>query len=181
MDQIREDLDLLQASVVPDPDAASYQADVKSEHTSQTLWLPSGIEYRTRSDEASSRTSLIEHKEEMEESQEIRAPVAGTKRVTRPAACSNTLDGEERLPPSRPESVHDESEDAISADIERWLADAEAYSPLDFLYEMFSHLYVMEETAISFSKLTLFSLAVNVGKFWGLIRTIAKSCETRMT
>jgi hypothetical protein len=140
MDQIREDLDLLQASVVPDPDAAVYQNDSISESTSQTSWLPFGVEQGSHADEASSKTTFAELKDEDKEPQQKLATIAGPSCTPISQPRNNTLDEEGRPQSSMSMSDHEELDEDSSTDIERWLEKSEDYGPLDFLYDMFSHL-----------------------------------------
>lgn len=155
LDQIREDLDLLQASVVPDPDAASYRNDARSDDTSEQSWLPLGVEQGIRSDEASSRTSFAELRDEDEELQKKSITVAGTSRNSNSQPETTTLDEEGEPRSSRSSSEeHGGSDEELSTDVERWLAKSADYGPLDFLYEMFSHLYVVSRLALLFARLT---------------------------
>ena len=138
MDQIREDLDLLQASVVPDPDAAAYQKESISENAHQTSSVPFGV--GNRSDEAPLRTSFTELEDEDKEVQEASTTIVGRSRTIIPQPNINTLNDAEQPQYSRSVSDHGGPDEDSSTDVERGLAKSGDDGPLEFLYDMFSHL-----------------------------------------
>jgi hypothetical protein len=166
LDDIRDDLGLLQASVVPDPDTAYYQnvgtntTDADGGDSSSHHFVPTDDSLKMFQDEkregGSTDHALLRELSLLSPTQPLKDPVeqlaAHTPSESLTSAVSPVSTREAALSSSSEPSdttslkldVYEKFEDDQKADL--WYANPSAedgFGPLDFLYEMFSHLCVI--------------------------------------